>query len=107
MLFQTASALALAALAAAATEPAMMMMSTRELFGLDRRAGPDNGYLPTQKGCGTGTTCAQACGAGFDTCASNDKLFHCYNVGIKQVCCSDGTGSMRSTPLRLNLHPVR
>ncbi len=94
MLFSTTAALALAALAAA--EPAMMMMSTRDLFALGARSGPDsdNGYLPTQKGCGLGSTCSEACGAGFDLCASTDNKFHCYNSGISQVCCTDGTGSM-------------
>jgi len=97
MLFQTASAMALmAATVHAAAEP-MFMMSERNVFGLMARAGPD-GYQPTQTFCGTGSTCAEACGAGFLMCPSTDKSIHCYNADAKQSCCSDGSGSMCLSP---------
>ena len=97
MLFKSASALAIFAVASQALaepmpyKPAKMAMSVREMFGVVRR--DDSGYQPTQQYCGMGATCAEACGAGFDQCSSNDKSIHCYNPAAAQTCCPDGTGS--------------
>jgi len=65
-------------------------MSTRNIFGLDRRA--IEGYSPTEQLCQDGDTCAEACGKGFRRCASDDKLKHCYDSLKKQTCCPGGTG---------------
>ncbi|EAA28979.1 hypothetical protein GE21DRAFT_6595 [Neurospora crassa] len=66
--------------------------SVRQLFGVVRRQ--DNpGYQPEQTVCGTGNTCAEACGAGFEACASKDDSVHCYNAGAAQICCPNGSGN--------------
>ena len=89
MLFKTAAAVAVLAVATQAE----FMMSSRNVFGLSARAD-DVGYAPTQTFCGNGTTCTEACGAGFDICTSTDASIHCYNKQAKSLCCSDGSGSM-------------
>lgn len=95
MLFKTASALALLAVSArAATEPMLFKMSIGNDFGLARRQSGGGSYQPSQTFCGTGNTCAQACGQGYATCPSVDNAIHCYNAAASQSCCSDGTGSM-------------
>lgn len=101
MLAKSFTALAALALAAqAVAEPLRMpykasklhKTSVRQLFGVVRRQ--DNpGYQPEQTVCGTGNTCAEACGAGFETCASKDDSVHCYNPAAAQICCPNGTGS--------------
>ncbi|KAI1083443.1 hypothetical protein F5B20DRAFT_406131 [Whalleya microplaca] len=65
-------------------------MSVRQIFGLDRRS--DDGYAPEQQFCGSGNTCAEACGKGFEQCSSNDGVVHCYDTGAKQTCCPGKTG---------------
>jgi hypothetical protein len=50
------------------------------------------GYQPEQTKCGEGNTCAEACGAGFDQCPSEDGLAHCFNAAAKQNCCQNGSG---------------
>ncbi|KAK1773472.1 hypothetical protein QBC45DRAFT_80442 [Copromyces sp. CBS 386.78] len=66
--------------------------SVRQLFGVVRRQ--DNpGYQPEQTVCGTGNTCSEACGAGFETCASKDDSVHCYNPAAAQICCPNASGS--------------
>ncbi|GAP86378.1 putative prp 4 c domain-containing protein [Rosellinia necatrix] len=77
------------ALAEPPREPKFARMSTRDIFGLNRRAV--EGYAPTEQLCGAGDTCAQACGKGFRQCASKDDETHCYNRS-KQTCCPGGTG---------------
>ncbi|KAH9891362.1 hypothetical protein F4778DRAFT_784955 [Xylariomycetidae sp. FL2044] len=68
----------------------LVKMSTRALFGgLDRR---QEGYSPEQEICGTGNTCAEACGEGYDQCTSSDDVIHCYDKGGKQTCCPQDTG---------------
>lgn len=55
----------------------------------------DGGYQPEFGVCeGDATTCAGACGDGFEECNANrpDALF-CYNPTRGQRCCMDGTGS--------------
>ncbi|KAF5007449.1 hypothetical protein FDECE_6211 [Fusarium decemcellulare] len=60
-------------------------------ISLSRRSTP--GYQPEQSTCGDGSTCAEACGQGYESCPSNDDSTHCYNPLAKQTCCSDGTGN--------------
>lgn len=97
MLVKSASALAVLAFAAhASASEAMpykplMRMSVRQMFGLVRRQD-DAGYQPTQAVCGTGNTCAEACGAGYEACTSSDEMVHCFNPGA-QTCCPDASGS--------------
>ena len=93
MLFVRASAMAMLAVAShAVAEQMTFQMSAREIFGLERRDG--NGYQPTSKFCKSGNTCAEACGAGYVSCASTDNSIHCYNQSNKETCCSGGSGSM-------------
>ncbi|KAI0014409.1 hypothetical protein F4779DRAFT_9892 [Xylariaceae sp. FL0662B] len=72
------------------TEMKLAKMSARQIFGLDRR--DDDGYAPEQQFCGSGDTCAEACGKGFEQCKSNDGVVHCFNKGAKQTCCPGLTG---------------
>ncbi|OTB08158.1 hypothetical protein M426DRAFT_19303 [Hypoxylon sp. CI-4A] len=100
MLFRSVSSIVLAALASQViTEPlrrpykperGLALISTRSLLSLDRRQ--DDGYSPEQQFCGSGDTCAEACGKGFNQCASNDGMVHCFNKSAKQTCCPDKTG---------------
>ncbi|KAL2131268.1 hypothetical protein VTI74DRAFT_5323 [Chaetomium olivicolor] len=71
-------------------KPMNMKMSARELFG---RQDNTPGYIPDQTACGTGNTCAEACGAGYETCASKDSQIHCFNPAAGEVCCPDKSGS--------------
>ncbi|KKF96200.1 hypothetical protein CFO_g1457 [Ceratocystis platani] len=60
--------------------------------GLLRR--DSSGYEPEVTSCGKGTTCAEACGAGYETCSSSDKKSHCYNPAAGETCCAySGGGS--------------
>ncbi|KAI1409622.1 hypothetical protein F5Y13DRAFT_169687 [Hypoxylon sp. FL1857] len=98
MLFHAVSSIAVLALAGQAiAEPLRQpyqlkfaRMSPREIFGLDRRS--DGGYSPEQQFCDSGKTCADACGKGFEQCASNDGVVHCFNKTAKQTCCPGKTG---------------
>ncbi|KAI5868483.1 hypothetical protein GGS23DRAFT_33115 [Durotheca rogersii] len=98
MMFRAVSSLALMALAGQAiAEPIRQpykaeyaRMSTRNLFGLERRQ--NEGYSPEQQFCGAGNTCAEACGKGFEQCASNDGVVHCFDTSAKQTCCPGTTG---------------
>lgn len=98
MLFRAVSTVVVAALAGQAmAEPVskpyklpLAKMSVKEIFGLSRR--DDTGYQPTQTLCGTGTTCAEACGTGFEQCASKDNQIHCFDPTAKQTCCPGDTG---------------
>jgi len=100
MLAKSVSALAVIAFAAhvGASESMpykpLMKMSVHQMFGLGRRQA--DGYQPAQSICGDGATCAEACGAGFDACASSDTTVHCYNPAAKQTCCPDNSGSTYS-----------
>ncbi|CCC08113.1 hypothetical protein SMACR_01663 [Sordaria macrospora] len=102
MLVKSFTALAALALAAqAVAEPIIRTpyrankvhkTSVRQLFGVVRRQ--DNpGYQPEQTVCGSGNTCSEACGAGFETCASKDDSVHCYNPAAAQICCPNASGS--------------
>jgi hypothetical protein len=79
------------ALEAAPYKPMLHKMALPQ-FGLSRRQLPD-GYVPEQTVCGEGTTCAQACGDGYTTCASGDSAIHCFNPAAKETCCPNGSGS--------------
>jgi hypothetical protein len=54
------------------------------------------GYYPTTSSCGTGDTCEEACGEGYETCPSQGSGLYCYNPTVGATCCPDGTGSMYS-----------
>jgi len=101
MLLKSISALAALAFAAnVAAEPVpykaqLHKTSARQLFGAVRRQ--DNpGYQPELAVCGTGNTCEDACGAGYQTCASKDDSTHCYNPAASETCCPNGSGSTSS-----------
>ncbi|KAK4160760.1 hypothetical protein QBC43DRAFT_219162 [Cladorrhinum sp. PSN259] len=66
-------------------------MSSRQLFGVMRRDEP--GYQPESATCGTGNTCEEACGSGYQTCASVDSKVHCFNESAGQTCCPDKSGN--------------
>ncbi|KAK8011211.1 hypothetical protein PG990_010176 [Apiospora arundinis] len=61
-------------------------MSVRDIFGLQRR--DDGEYQPSETLCGSGSTCAEACGKGFEQCGSKDDQVHCFNPAVGQKCCS-------------------
>lgn len=71
--------------------PNAMKMSTRELFGVVRR-GETPGYQPEQAACNAGNTCSEACGAGYETCASSDDQIHCFNPTVGEICCPNQSG---------------
>ncbi|KAK2070257.1 hypothetical protein P8C59_004769 [Phyllachora maydis] len=105
MLVKSLCVLAVSAFAgqvAAADEPRpyklepLHKMSIHDMFGVVRRqtpSGSNSGYQPAQSVCGDGNTCAEACGAGFETCASSDSAVHCYNPAVQQTCCPDKSGN--------------
>lgn len=99
MLFKSSALAFLAVASQVVAEPqpykaagAVHKMSVRELFGVVRRTGSD-GYSPSSSLCGLGTTCAEACGAGYATCKSTDDAIHCYDPSSAQTCCPDGSGN--------------
>ncbi|KAK4240907.1 hypothetical protein C8A03DRAFT_12804 [Achaetomium macrosporum] len=73
-------------------KPNMMKTSVRDLFGVVRRQD-GSGYQPEQAMCGEGATCAEACGAGYTTCASGDNQVHCFNPTAGEICCPDKSGN--------------
>ncbi|KAH7238513.1 hypothetical protein BKA59DRAFT_249177 [Fusarium tricinctum] len=95
MLFRTIASLAVLACASnAASEPVPYKLIKAPVEGLSfaRRSTP--GYQPDQSVCGGGgNTCADACGAGYQSCPSEDDSTHCFNPTAKQSCCYDGTGN--------------
>lgn len=95
MLFQSIASIALlvcASNAAADPQPYKLIKGPVEGLSFARRSTP--GYQPDQSVCGGGgNTCADACGAGFESCPSEDNQTHCFNPTAKQACCFDGTGS--------------
>ncbi|KAL2121496.1 hypothetical protein VTJ04DRAFT_5523 [Mycothermus thermophilus] len=100
MLVKSVAALAALSLATGvAAEPlrpykpaVMVKMSTRALFGVVRRDDAP-GYQPSTEVCGVGPTCAAACGAGYETCASGDDEVHCFNPSAGEICCPNRSGS--------------
>ena len=76
----------------AVAEPSMRfsrMTTTRDLFGLGRR-DEDAAYTPATTFCGVGTTCAEACGAGFEMCGKIPEQTRCYNPTAGETCCAEG-----------------
>jgi len=51
-----------------------------------------NGYYPTTHHCGSGDTCAEACGVGQETCPSSSGLY-CYDPTAGDICCPDLSGN--------------
>lgn len=95
MYFRTAASVALLACAThVAAEPKPYKMAMMPIHGMSLVRRDTNGYEPEQTICGSGDTCAEACGSGYTECPSNDDSIHCYNPEAKQACCADGTGSM-------------
>jgi hypothetical protein len=74
-------------------KPTLMKTSVRDLFGVVRRQDGGSGYQPEQAMCGSGATCAEACGAGYTTCASGDNQVHCFNPTAGEICCPNKSGS--------------
>lgn len=74
--------------------PHQWCMSSNQLGSLGRR---QSGYRPETLVCGTGDTCAQACGNGFEQCQSQDTILHCFDPGHGQTCCPGGTGKACDT----------
>jgi hypothetical protein len=97
MLFRTIASIALLASASNAAsqsqvQPYKLIKAPVEGLSFGRRSTP--GYQPDQSVCGGGgDTCADACGAGFESCPSEDNQTHCFNPKAKQSCCFDGTGN--------------
>ncbi|ATZ46901.1 hypothetical protein BCIN_02g02450 [Botrytis cinerea B05.10] len=60
-----------------------------QAYGLTKR---QSGYQPSQTFCSGYGTCAEACGTGYETCASNDGDLHCFDPTVKETCCPTGTG---------------
>ncbi|KAK3187388.1 hypothetical protein K4F52_003733 [Lecanicillium sp. MT-2017a] len=89
MRFSTLAIVAGATLVAAEAQP--YRLAVMPGLSLMRRDSP--GYQPEKTKCGDGDTCAEACGAGFEQCASDDGVAHCFNPTAKQSCCQDGSGS--------------
>jgi hypothetical protein len=92
--FAALAALAFAANVAAEPKPykpSMVKTSARDLFGIVRRQ--DEGYQPDEAACGEGNTCAEACGAGYETCAPANDQIHCFNPTVGEICCPDLSGS--------------
>lgn len=51
------------------------------------------GYYPTSKPCGSGATCAEACGAGQVECPADAGRGVCFDPSQSR-CCPDGSGCM-------------
>ncbi|KAK4109588.1 hypothetical protein N656DRAFT_759242 [Canariomyces notabilis] len=93
--FTAMAVLALAANVAAERlpyQPHAMKMSVRELFGVMRRQDTP-GYQPEQANCNSGSTCEEACGAGYQTCSSSDSEIHCFNPNAGEICCPNKSGA--------------
>jgi hypothetical protein len=92
MLFRLATTMALlAAHAAADSQPYKLV--TGPVLGISLARRDTYGYQPEQSVCGSGSTCAEACGSGYEACGSNDGNTHCFSPADNQSCCGDGTGS--------------
>lgn len=91
MQFKAVVIAALAATAASERVPYQLSRKSNSLVALAARADP--GYQPEQTYCGAGNTCAEACGTGFEQCASTDGLSHCFDKANGESCCKDENGS--------------
>ena len=95
MLFRSATSVAILACAAsAAANPQPYRLAVMPVSGLGLSRRDTLGYQPEEQDCGDGNTCAEACGAGFAQCPSEDDAIHCFNPEAAQLCCTDGSGSM-------------
>lgn len=101
MHFNAVSSLAIMAVAGQAiaepvSQPHQMnlaKMSVRDIFGLQRR--DDGEYQPSETLCGSGSTCAEACGKGFEQCGSKDDQVHCFNPTVGQKCCQGASNGSK------------
>ncbi|CAI4210601.1 unnamed protein product [Parascedosporium putredinis] len=84
MKFTAAALLALAATVAADT--IKFTRASPGQLGMLRRQ-EDGGYEPEVRECGDGNTCAEACGAGYEQCDSDDTSNHCFNPSAGETCC--------------------
>lgn len=100
MHFRAAASVAILACAThVAAEAKPYKLASMPLPGLSLMRRDTSGYQPDEVKCGDGETCAEACGADFAQCPSDDNLVHCFNPAAAQNCCHDGSGSMYS-PIR-------
>ena len=92
MLFRSVAVAALAGVVLAnEARPVLVKMSVPSLFRRDDQVG----YTPEPVVCNdNGATCSEACGAGYEACASSDSAIHCFNKAKKEVCCPNASGSM-------------
>ncbi len=57
------------------------------------------GYPPEFGSCGSGTTCSDACGDGFEACNATTSLsLFCFNKPAGQTCCPNGSGRELPSP---------
>ncbi|QSZ34136.1 hypothetical protein DSL72_005724 [Monilinia vaccinii-corymbosi] len=94
MHFNTIIAASILAASTSATAPEGMpyklaAKSLNSAYGLIKR---QSGYQPSQTFCSGYGTCAEACGTGYETCASTDGGLHCFDPTVKETCCPTGTG---------------
>lgn len=99
MYFNTLIVASILAASASATLPEgvpykLAIRSLNPAYGLVKR---QSGYQPSQTFCSGYGTCAEACGTGYETCASTDGDVHCFNPTVKETCCPTGTGGMSSS----------
>jgi hypothetical protein len=96
MHFKPATIAAIAALASQVVAEATykMALHPHQIFGIVKRQ--ETGYAPNETFCGMGTSCAEACGAGYIVCASGDSSIHCFNPDA-QKCCTDASGKACDT----------
>ncbi|KAF7868339.1 hypothetical protein EAF04_004871 [Stromatinia cepivora] len=87
-----AASILVASASAIAPEGVPYKLAARSLnsaYGLTKR---QSGYQPSQTFCSGTGTCAEACGTGYETCASTDRDLHCFDPTAKETCCPTGTG---------------
>lgn len=59
----------------------------------DLKAKRQSGYHPEFNNCGTGSTCEEACGDGYQTClALGSNALFSYNADAGQTCCPGAQG---------------
>lgn len=96
MQYRSVTSLAIMALASTAVAQQARVFtrasqSVKE-FGIFGRQ--TDGYQPEDEICGgEGSTCAEACGTGYEQCSSSDEAVHCFNPADGESCCASGDGS--------------
>lgn len=96
MQYRSITSLALMALATTATaqQSRVFTRASQSVREFDIFARQSDGYQPEDEICGgEGSTCAEACGDGYQECASSDESVHCYNPAQEESCCASGNGS--------------